>query len=230
MINTAYELLKTIVNKELRGNVTPTEYNLIAKQVQEEIFRNYFEDESRDKYKEKRGISNKGYGNLALNQRQRIDQFSKTATLTYSAPNFALPTDLYFIKDFGITAGGTVVEEMEGHNLGFLGNSLAAPSTSFPIYEQEGNLITITPSTIVSGVSCKYVRKPLDPKWTYTVVSDVEMYNPSANDFQDFELHTSEFSNIVMKMLSLFGINIRESEIVNYAELMKNKTEVREEN
>jgi len=221
MINNAYELLKTILNKELRGNVTPTEYNLIAKQAQEEIFRGYFEDEARDKYKEKRGLSSKGYANLSLNQRQRIDQFSKRAVLTYSTPNFVLPTDLYFIKDFGIDANGTVVEEMEGQYVSFLGKSLAAPSTIFPTYEQTGNLLTISPATIVSGVNCRYVRTPLDPKWTYTVVSGVELYNPSANDFQDFELHTSEFSNLVIRMLSYFGINIREAEIMQYAEALK---------
>ena len=230
MINTVYDLLKTILNKELRGNVTPIEYNLIAKEAQEDIIRGYFEDEARDKYKETRGLSSKGYANLALNQRQRIDKFSKKATLTFNTPNFILPDDLYFIKDFGVDYNGTVVEEMEGQNVAFLGKSLASPSITFPIYEQEGNVLKISPPTIVSGVTCRYLRKPLDPKWTYTVVGGVELYNPDADDFQDFELHTSEFSNIVMKMLSLFGVNIREKEIVDYAQIAKDKRDAKEEN
>jgi hypothetical protein len=229
MINSVYELLKTILNKELRGNVTPIEFNLIAKQAQEEIFRGYFEDEARDKYKEKRGLSSKGYANLALIQRQRIDQFSKKATLTYSDPNFILPEDLYFIKDFGVDYNGTVVEEMEGQYVSFLGKSLAAPSTVFPTYEQEGGLITITPDTIVSGVTCRYVKSPEDPKWTYTIVSGTEMYNPDADDFQDFELHISEFTNLVIRMLSYFGVNIREPEVSQYAEALKKEKETREE-
>lgn len=229
MINNIYELLKTIMNKELRGNLTPTEFNLIAKQVQYEIYRGYFDDEARDKYKEKRGLSSKGYANLSLNQRQRIDKFSAKATLTYSAPNFVLPANLYLIKDFGIDYNGTVVEEMEGQYMGFLGKSLAAPSTTFPVYEQVGDLITISPATIVDTVTCRYIRTPLDPKWTYNVVSGTELYNPSANDFQDFELHVSEFSNIVIRMLSYFGINIRETEVTQYAEALKQKEEVREE-
>ena len=129
MINDIYEVLKTILNKELRGNVTPTEYNLLAKQAQLEIYRGYFEDEARDKYKETRGLSTKGYANLALNQRQRIDQFAKKATLTFATPDFVLPTDLYLIKDYGIDYNGTVVEEIEGQYVGFLGKSLAAPSS-----------------------------------------------------------------------------------------------------
>lgn len=229
MINSTYELLKTILNKELRGNVTPIEMNLIAKQVQEEIFRGYFEDEARDKYKEKRGLSSKGYANLALLQRQRIDQFSEKAALTYSAPNFLLPEDLYFIKDFGIDHNGIVVEEMEGQYVSFLGKSLAAPSTVFPTYEQSGNLLTIAPTTIISGITCRYVRKPKDPKWTYTIVANTEMYDPDADDFQDFELHTSEFTNIVVRMLSYFGVNIREADVSQYAEALKKEKETREE-
>lgn len=230
MINTVYEILKTILNKELRGNVTPTEFNLIAKQVQEDIFRGYFEDEARDKYKEKTGRSGKGYANLSFNQRQRIDQFSKKEVLTFSTPNFILPTDLYLIKDNGIDFSGTVVEEMEGQYMSFMSKSIMAASETFPVYEQEGNLITILPSTITTGVTCRYLRLPLEPKWTYNVVSGVEMYNPSAGDFQDFELHVSEFSNIVIRMLSLFGINIREPEVMQYAEAIKNQSQAKEEN
>lgn len=229
MINTVYELLKTILNKELRGNVTPAEYNLIAKQVQEEIFRGYFEDEARDKYKEKTGRTGNGFSNLSFNQRQRIEQFNASATLTYASPNFTLPADLYLIKDFGIDYNGTVVEEIEGQYVGFLGKTIAAPSTVFPTYEQKSGLITINPATIVSGVTCRYLRLPADPKWTYTVASGTELYNPAAGDFQDFELHPSEFSNIVIRMLSYFGINIRETEITKYAEAMKQKEEAREE-
>lgn len=269
------------MNKELRGNFTPTEFNLIAKQVQEEIFRGYFEDEARDKYKEKRGLVGQGYSNLSFNQRQRIDEFSAQATLAYSTPNFTLPSDLYLIKDFGIDYLGTVVEEMEGQKVAFLGKSLAAPSTTFPTYEPKSGFITIAPRTTVtagafvigtiyeiatagttdftligaadsnpgtiftatgigtgtgtavtgifSGVTARYVRVPADPKWTYTIVSNAELYNPGAGDFQDFELHTSEFSNIVIRMLSYFGINIREKELTQYAEAMKQKQDVKEE-
>mgnify|MGYP003626523511 FL=1 len=229
MINDIYELLKTILNKELRGNLTPTEYNLIAKQAQNEIYRGYFEDEARDKYKEKRGLSSKGYANLSLNQRQRIDQFSSKATLSFDSPDFVLPTDLYLIKDFGIDFNGTVVEEMEGQYIGFLGKSLAAPSEVFPIYEQTGNKITISPSTIQTGVTCRYLRKPLDPKWTYQIIGGVELFNPSSNDFQDFELHTSEFSNLVIVMASYFGLNLKEEVVIKYVTEKKQQQTAREE-
>lgn len=229
MINSIYELLKTILNKELRGNLTPTEFNLIAKQVQEEIFRGYFEDEARDKTKEMRGMASKGFSNLSFNQRQRIEQFAAKATLTYNDPNFDLPANLYMIKDHGIDYNGTVIDEIEGQYVGFAGKSLMAPSTTFPTYEHIGGQISVAPSTITSGVTCRYVRVPADPKWTYTVVSNTELFNIAAGDYQDFELHPSEFSNIVIRMASYFGVNLREEQVIQYAEAMKQKTDIKEE-
>ena len=236
MIDQIYKLLQTITNKELRGNVTPSEFNLIAKQVSFEIFREYFEDANRDKNKDNRGLANKNYANLPFNQRQRIDQFSVTASLVFDPSgligepsSFFLPEDIYFIKDRGISHNGNVVDETESSDISFLSSSLAKPSMSFPVYERFASSIQIFPDTIVSGVTCRYLREPKDPKWTYRSVGGSELFDPSQSDFQDFELHTGEFTNIVIKMLSYFGINIRETEVTQYAEALKQKELIREE-
>lgn len=229
MINSIYELLQTIMNKELRGNLSPTEFNLIAKQVQEEIFRGYFEDENRDKNREKRGLVSPGFSNLPFNQRQRIEQFAAKALLIYTDPIFTLPADLYIIKDNGLDYNGIVIDEMESQYVGFSAGSLLAPSTSFPTYEQIGDSIVVAPATIIDGITCRYLKVPTDPKWTYQIVSNSPLFNPSAGDYQDFELHPSEFSNIVVRMLSYFGVNIREPEVTKYAETLKQKEEIREE-
>ena len=43
-INTVYNTVLYILNKEQRGYVTPAEFNSLAVQVQEEIFESYFPD------------------------------------------------------------------------------------------------------------------------------------------------------------------------------------------
>ena len=43
-VNTVYTTVLYILNKEQRGYVTPTEFNSLAAQVQEEIFNSYFPD------------------------------------------------------------------------------------------------------------------------------------------------------------------------------------------
>ncbi len=236
MIDEVFQVLKTIINKELRGNLTPSEFNLVAKQVQDSIFRGYFEDANRDKNKENRGQVNQNYANLSFIQRQRIDEFSFTAGLALTAPTdpppaysiFTLPADLYLIKHRGISSGNNIIDEAQGSHLLSMISSSVAPSSTFPVYERQGNLLRVYPNTILVA-DCRYLRNPLDPKWTFTVVSNSELFNIAAGDFQDFELNTSEFSRIVIEMLSYFGINIREPEVAKYAEALKRITEVKEE-
>lgn len=231
MINQIYQILQTILNKEQRGNVTPAEFNLLAKQVQEKIFRGYFNDYSRDVIRMNRGMGGVGFADLAGNQRQRIDRFAKTATLSFDSPNFDLPADLYMIYQNGImTEGGIVIEEVEPGKVGYLNQSAAAPSETFPVYERvnEGEIL-ISPSTIIAGVTCRYIRTPLDPNWTFMVVSGEPLFDAADPDYQDFELHPDEFSNIVIQMLSYFGINIRETEVAQYAEALKQKQDTKEE-
>ena len=43
-VNKVYRVVLSIINKEQRGYVTPTEFNSLATQVQEEIFNSYFPD------------------------------------------------------------------------------------------------------------------------------------------------------------------------------------------
>ena len=231
MIDIIFQILKTIVNKELRGNLTPAEFNLIGEQVQERIFRGYFEDAARDKIKQIRKMIGKNFADLPLYQRQRIEQFWASATLTYNAGtgDFDLPDNLYFIKDRGISYQGAVVDECESADLTFLQSSAAAPSEIFPVYERKESSIRVIPNTITSDVVCAYLRIPAAPKWTYQIVGDIELFDPTQPDYQDFELHPSEQSRIVILMASYFGINIREAEVVQYAEslrrIMNNKEE-----
>ena len=43
-INTVYQTVLYILNKEQRGYITPAEFNSLAAQVQDEIFQSYFPD------------------------------------------------------------------------------------------------------------------------------------------------------------------------------------------
>ena len=231
MINLIYQILQTILNKEQRGNVTPAEFNLLAKQVQEAIFRAYFNDYARDVLKMNRGMGGSGLADLAFNQRQKIERFNATATLAFSSPNFTLPADLFMLHDSGIlTSGGIVIDEVQAGKIGYLNLSEAAPSVTFPVYERVSpTSILVAPSSIIAGVTCRYIRTPLDPNWTYTSVSNEPLFNAADVNYQDFELHPDEFSNIVIQMLSYFGINIREAEVTQYAEALKQKQDTKEE-
>jgi hypothetical protein len=236
MIDTVYQTLTTIINKEIQGYVSPTEYNLIANNVQLEIFREYFEDENRDKNRENRGLSNKGYSNLDFNQRQRIDQFAESSALTRDNAGFyPLPPDLYFLEDDGLYYKEElqnlprVIEEVERAELAYLLNSMAKPTLVYPVYERFSNIVKVYPETVPDEVYLRYLRTPKIPKWTFFTLPDGNpAYNPTATDFQDFELHESEFSNIVVRMLLYFGINLREADVAQIAQTLKDKNNLKD--
>ena len=253
MLNLVYETVKTIINKEQNGLLTPTEFNLVAGQAQNEVFREYFEDNNLDINKKNRGVANKGYGNLDFNVRQRISNFAASATLlrdTSTTNNywglFTLPIDLYLVEDDGIMSlpepvdgidgpeytvtpsVSKVIEEIDRSRLNYILNSEIAPTATFPIYTREDSTIRVYPQSI-PYINVEYIRKPLQPNWTYTTVTGTdgavsELHNPANVSFQDLELDDSEFSNITLRVLSYFGINLREEQVVQVAELLKDKT------
>jgi hypothetical protein len=66
-----------------------------------------------------------------------------------------------------------------------------------------------------------YIRKPKIPKWTYQNIGGNPLFNPSALDYQDFELPVQFFSDLVVKILGYCGIEIRENDVVQISQAME---------
>lgn len=229
MIDTIYKVLLTIMNKENQGYISPEEFNLLAINVQNEIFRGYFNDSNSAQNKENRGLTNRGYGNQSAQSKADISRFATDDDLTVTAGIATLPTNLYKIEDRGVsTDGGVLVEVVDRNDIVTLLRTEVAPTVLYPVFEYRGDdTIKVYPTTI-TDINVRYIRKPLDPKWTYTIVANKELYDPNNGSFQDFELDYSEFSNIVLRMLSFFGINLREAEVVQVAEGLKDKMNLKD--
>ena len=231
MIDTIYKVLLTIINKENQGYISPEEFNLIAINVQNEIFSGYFKDANEFKNLQNRGFTNRGYANLPLQNREDIGAFAATANGTVTAGLVDLPSDMYVIEDQGVTtSAGILIDEVERNAIAIMARSEVAPTELYPVYEWFGSTLKVYPTTITS-VNFRYIRKPLNPKWTYNLqlMDNIgkEMYDPNNASFQDFELDSSEFYNIILRMLTYFGINLREPEVVKIAEIMKDKDNVK---
>ena len=56
-------------------------------------------------------------------------------------------------------------------------SNLTKPSTTYPIYLYENNKLNVFPTSIVSGVSVNYIRKPLNPFWSFTAGTGAYVYN-----------------------------------------------------
>jgi len=237
MIDQVYRVVQALVNKENNGYLTPTELNLLAKQAQERILSNYFSDYNFAKNKGNRGAINSGYANLDLVIKQKLSRFVSSADMVVNLNGeVPLPRDLRFIEDDGVTSlfdlPGTMIEdvvvsEVDNSKIGRMLKSDAAPSTVFPVYTLGEGILKVYPPTIPQ-VRVRYLRKPKDPNWTYRVILGKEVFDMSNGSYQDFELHESEFANIVISMLSQIGIVIRENNVVEIAENLKDKQKIKD--
>jgi hypothetical protein len=66
-----------------------------------------------------------------------------------------------------------------------------------------------------TGVTCNYIKRPATAEWAYIAVNGVAQYN--ASTAVDFELHPSEETELVMKILELAGISTRELQVYQIA-------------
>ena len=73
----------------------------------------------------------------------------------------------------------------------------------------------ITTATKKAGVAADYIRKPKNPNWAYVVVNEKALYNSTTS--QDFELHASEESELVYRILAFAGIAIEKPQLTQVA-------------
>jgi len=212
-IDRVYKTVLTYVNSDIRGNVTPAELKLAVNDSVQEIYEEYIIELNRFLNRENRGLIGGGIENMPDRIREKLQHFSTTATLTYSAPNFALPANYRYIDMVYTNLGRVEIMKNSKEFRTILSFSHTAPTLTRPIALQQGTNLKILPTTIVSNVSIDYLRNPLLANWTYNVVSGAEIYNPSANDHQDVDLHPSEENNLIIRVAQRFGVNLKETDL-----------------
>jgi len=225
-INTVYQKVLAIANKEQRGYITPQEFNLFANQAQMDIFEQYFYDINQ--FGRVPGNSTE-YSDMLDLLEEKIsifDQF-KVSMSAVSGNQLTLPTDVYRLGTVFYAVGGAYdveVEKVSKKNLEYMSRTaLYAPVETRPVYTKKSEtllkLFPASPSTsyTTGNVTCNYIKKPATVKWTYTVVVGKALYNASAGDLQDFELHASEENNLILKILQLAGVSIKDPSIYQIA-------------
>ena len=88
------------------------------------------------------------------------------------------------------------------------------------MYVKVGDKFKIYPDLSAYDVGALYIKRPAVPKWTYIEVQNNPLFNPSAVDYQDFEIHPSCEMELVIKILAYCGMSIREAEVVQASQNM----------
>ena len=174
-IDTVYQKVLAFANKEQRGYITPQEFNLFAEQAQLEIFEQYFYDINQ--FARVHGNSDE-YADIKSNLQEKTSVFERTTTLGASTFN-AFHSAVYRVGC--LYYDNVEVEEVQHKDILYMNNSyLTKPTESRPVFTRKDNSISIYPSSIpLTSISYTYVKKPAKPSWTYVVINEKAMYDPS---------------------------------------------------
>ncbi len=232
MIDSVRQTVLSILNKNNYGYVSPSDFNLFAKQAQLEIFENYFTGLNQAINAENARMSGTDYANMTRGINEDIDVFSVSKPLDFDSgnlfftPSIATTSDDYYLLN-KVLVNGAEAEPVTHSRITMLANSnLTAPSAQYPAYTIDnptaGQVITLYPTatTYAQGdVVAQYVRYPFDPKWTYvTLLANGEpVFNQSSTDYQDFELPIDDETRLVYRILQMAGMSIREGDVYQYA-------------
>ena len=102
-------------------------------------------------------------------------------------------------------------------------SKLTAPTRSYPIGYLVDNLVgTVSPSVIINplpdAVTANCLLKPVPPVWGFTIGGAGQyVYNPAGGVSTNFELDTSEQTNIIIGILKYAGLVINDPTIIQTA-------------
>jgi hypothetical protein len=208
--DTVYQKVLALANKEQRGYITPQEFNLFASQAQMEILDQYFYDINQ--FGRLHGNDTE-YSDMLSLLDEKLAALKKSSTETVSNGEFVLGGDVY--KLGSIINRNIELEEINynEHKLRNL-SPLTKPTFTRPVYINQNGKINIYPVTITS-VFVSYIKKPSPPKWGYIVINEKALYDPSST--VNFELHQSEESELVYKILTFAGLAIEKPQLMQSA-------------
>jgi|TARA_R110000824_G_scaffold142586_12_gene309764 hypothetical protein len=228
-IDTVYQRVLAIANKEQRGYITPQEFNLLANQAQMEVFEEYFYDINKF---DRINNNDTEYSNMISLLEEKISPFEKyrVSMSAVSGNQLTLPTDVYRLGlvFYGAAGYDVEVEQINKKELLYVERSpLAAPTSTHPVYVRKTDTtIKVFPSSpttaySVSNITCNYVARPTDIIWGYTDVSGTALYNSGTST--NPQLHESEETTLVIKILALAGIILQDPSMYQIATGEDNK-------
>ena len=240
-IDTVYQRVLAILNKEQRGYVTPQEFNLFANQAQGDIFEQYFYDINQ--YGRVPG-NDTAFSDMLNILNEKINLFETNAAMTYNASfywqtpanlyrlgtiayaNTVTSTSLYPTPNTAVTTTTLVEAERVNYNEYLMINQseYLKPKNSRPVFvaSTDGYKVYGATGELITGVTCNYIKKPSEVAWGYQMVYGQALYD--ATTTVNFELHDSEETELVVKILEFAGLLVKDIQMYQIADGMEMQT------
>ena len=215
-IDTVYQRVLALANKEQRGYITPLEFNLLANQAQQLIFEQYFYDLDQVKRIKSDTTSFSDMEELIKNKltpfitQQAVIGNSGTASGGTFPPNYRIGR--IFVN--GYEARKIEVNDIQDilnstfHSSGLSKSPVYIEFTSATGFASNADIRTFP----IGNAVCEVISKPDKVEWGYDVVAEKPLYNASGSTV-NFQLHASEETELVYKILTLAGITIKKIDI-----------------
>ena len=224
-IDTVYQRVLAIANKEQRGYITPLEFNLLANQAQLVVFEQYFYDRHATAQMPGSKINHSDVDSM-LNEKISIFE-KRNVTFTDNLPDdvYRLDSIMYRLVDPYRASGDgfknyECIEISAKEWLYIQHAPLLQPADIRPVYirdEGDGILAYGTNNQELRPLVCNYIKQPDKVEWGYDVIGEKALYNGSPNKTTHFQHHPSEETELVMRILELAGVIIEDSNVVQYA-------------
>ena len=95
------------------------------------------------------------------------------------------------------------------------------PNASRPVYWRRDGKIFFDGILAGENAECNFIRRPVDVNWNGYDISGALQYNETLST--DFELHQSEETRLVIKILGLAGITLKDPGLYQIAGAEDNK-------
>ena len=228
-VDTVYQRVLALANKEQRGYITPQEFNLLANQAQMSIFESYFYAKNqRDRKEDARSneIDESDIGELLdakLNPFRLIGDVTGGNTFEASVTISGTARPVFQVgRVFSGNDECVKLSLNEASRMLRSQRHISTASGQFPIYcdstavgediqAYAGSAVALT------SLTAEYFAVPASVNWTYVVVNGKALYNNSDALIEDFELHRSEEDTVVVKILELAGVIMNKPGMVQLA-------------
>jgi hypothetical protein len=225
-VDTIYQRVLTLANKEQRGYITPQEFNLLANQAQMTIFESYFYSKNAKNLQEPDRTNEVDETDIGELLARKLAPFSTIAAVTSGntfPPQVTINSVARDVFQVGmIMANDLPCQKVSRFELQRLINStrhMATTSGQAPIYADsrtDGDDIEVyagSATPVTSNIEAEYFGVPRPANWAYVVVNGKALFNSTLA--VDFELHKSETDTLVNRILELFAIVINKPGLVS---------------
>jgi hypothetical protein len=235
--------VKFIANKTQMGNIRPSDFNLAAWRALIEWFMDTYGN--KNEYQPGRPVSR-----IAFQMTQKINDdlrmFVKPSKMIADNSGRLLYPDGVTVKDSDgnvlpayVHASSMMVKYVKKSDCGdttlvdkyvpvsmvkdeklssYLSSDIVTPSMRFPICVFYDQYIQLYPAKS-TPVSFTYLREPAKPNWAYTTVNGRPVYD--APNSTNIEAPEQAMNDILIRICAYVGINLREGELEQYAQLEK---------